>query len=1187
MSKQSKQMKLTFFGIKRSGSQASVKKAFGKAAQKTDQSGSKPRFGSSAKPKFGSQSSLSKSGSGAGSRPKFGSGATDTQAGSKPKFGMGLANLAQFSAPVEELKQEVVSMQVESDEEVIVVRKRSRKRPMDDDYDPSQEAQADGNNETSKRRKIFGQSSKPDTAKEGGDEMDADEEVSSAAIFSSDASKREKAIAQRMANFQMGAARKSTTKRKSLSELTKEKGKKNHKGEKHKNDVHGEDWFENPRDFSGRKAGEEGYDVTQWKIPPHRMQRFTAGHQVWWETKSKHKDCTIFFKIGKFYELFWDDAFRAHEICGCQWMTADHVPHVGFPESSFDKFVEMLVREGHKVVRVEQMETPAQAKARGFKKGVRRDVCQIVSPGTLTNPNMLGPDEASYLLSVTEKEGFIKYGVVFVDCSTAEFYIGEFEDDRCRSKFRTLLSQIQPREVIWQEGAISAETVSAIKMDLSNVKALFKKYLPQDWWPRGTVAERLAKARYFGDVNPPIVDHAIQGDSLGLDALGGIVNHLRNSLLDVELLSQKKFFHYDPADPTNSQFLVLDGPTLTNLEILVNEMGTEEGSLFNFVNHTCTVFGRRKIREWLIRPLVHVKEIEARLDAVDNLAQIDHVVNDVRDKLKNMPDLKRLLSLVFGNGTKRKMDEATMFCDTLNKRKVEQYMLVIEALGIAHGILDMFQQYKSQLTSKKLLHLTSAGEGYPEFYSLLSDFSAKFDHARAKDEGCIIPIKGSDQDYDHMLAQIDEITAQEQEQMRQIRNHFRDNTIKYKNDKKVRNCVEIKRKTLKKMGAPGSWQAINETKSAISYLSPEQSSWNEDFELLQNQLATMVENYAKEQFTNFSQHRDVWDQVVTCIAELDCLISLHMTSAFAPFQMCRPKFLKGPKQVLKFRDARHPCAHASQVATGGQGDFISNDTVLGTEENEAHFVIVTGPNMGGKSTLLRQTCVNVILAQMGCYVPAQQCELTVVDRIFTRIGANDRILNGQSTFFVELEETSNILRNSTERSLVILDELGRGTSTFDGTAIAYAVARYLAHTVKCRTMFSTHYHLLPKNFENDPAYGMYHMSYYMDKETEDVTFLYKFEKGVCSNSHGINCAKMAGLSESVVKRAAFLSKKFEKDMSARHDNDDDNATKATRPPIKQTFTKLVSALKSGNLDQIRALQLDPVIQQFKESTIAG
>merc|ERR1711879_270829 len=230
---------------------------------------------------------------------------------------------------------------------------------------------------------------------------------------------------------------------------------------------------------------------------------------------------------------------------------------------------------------------------------------------------------------------------------------------------------------------------------------------------------------------------------------------------------------------------------------------------------------------------------------------------------------------------------------------------------------------------------------------------------------------------------------------------------------------------------------------------------------------------------------------------------------------------------------------------------------------------------GGKSTLLRQACVCVIMAQIGCFVPATSASLTVVDRIFTRIGANDRIMSGQSTFFVELDETSTILNHATDKSLVILDELGRGTSTFDGTGIAYAVATHVAHEIKCRTLFSTHYHLLPNAFKEDPRICMYYMNFMMDEETQDVTFLYKFTPGVCTNSHGLNCAKMAGLTPAIVERAKMLSQNFEKEMTDRHKQGQDGghvgATSTNEPnrpspeECTELYKKLLSVIESGDL----------------------
>jgi DNA mismatch repair protein MSH6 len=274
-------------------------------------------------------------------------------------------------------------------------------------------------------------------------------------------------------------------------------------------------------------------------------------------------------------------------------------------------------------------------------------------------------------------------------------------------------------------------------------------------------------------------------------------------------------------------------------------------------------------------------------------------------------------------------------------------------------------------------------------------------------------------------------------------------------------------------------------------------------------------------FVRFASHYDVWMTAVRALAELDALLSLATYSANADGPMCRPVFVAfnamqvdgddngHDVQSLELRGAWHPSVAATQAR--GSAGFIPNDIVLGSEENPARFVLVTGPNMGGKSTTLRLACIAVIMAQLGCYVPAVKCELTPVDRIFTRIGAHDRILAGQSTFFVELEETATILRSSTSASLVILDELGRGTSTFDGTAIAYAVIHHLKSALRCRCLFSTHYAMLTEEFADDPAVANYHMAYAVGADKESVTFLYRFVKGTCNKSHGMNVARLAGL----------------------------------------------------------------------------
>ncbi len=286
-------------------------------------------------------------------------------------------------------------------------------------------------------------------------------------------------------------------------------------------------------------------------------------------------------------------------------------------------------------------------------------------------------------------------------------------------------------------------------------------------------------------------------------------------------------------------------------------------------------------------------------------------------------------------------------------------------------------------------------------------------------------------------------------------------------------------------------------------------------------------------------------------------MSLSHTSALAAgfdFEMVRPVFIKRGKNgpFLDIKKCSHPC-----VALYDDRTYIPNDTVLGTAENESNFVIATGPNMGGKSTLLRQTCVAVILAQIGCFVPCAEMRLTPVDRIFTRVGANDRILAGQSTFMVELEETSNILRHATQDSLVILDELGRGTSTFDGTAIAYAVAKQIIEEIECRCLFSTHYHGLSEAFAKAKGVCMYHMAY--KGENGRITFLYEFVKGVCTDSHGVNCARLAGMSEHILDRARKKSEGLHKKMHSGEEEVKDSLE------LVEQFKEISMAVFAGNL----------------------
>ncbi|KAF9438134.1 DNA mismatch repair protein msh6 [Entomortierella beljakovae] len=333
-----------------------------------------------------------------------------------------------------------------------------------------------------------------------------------------------------------------------------------------------------------------------------------------------------------------------------------------------------------------------------------------------------------------------------------------------------------------------------------------------------------------------------------------------------------------------------------------------------------------------------------------------------------------------------------------------------------------------------------------------------------------------------------------------------------------------------KVSVPKNWKKMSGTSAASRYYNPELTILVTQLQEARETKTAIMKELQGRLYAKFDENYKDWLKAVKIIAEIDCLCSLSKSSSALGSPACRPEFVDSEKSVLELEGLRHPC-----VIPGIATDFIPNDTVLGGETS--NLILLTGPNMGGKSTLLRQTCVAIIMAQLGCYVPAEKCTLTPFDRIFTRIGANDNILAGQSTFMVELSETSKILAEATERSMVILDELGRGTSTFDGYAIAYSVLHELSTRIGCLGLFSTHYGTLTSEFERDPNVALMHMACQVDQANREVTFLYKLIEGVCEKSYGMNVAHMAGVPRKIVDRAEEMADAFELKQESKREEE--------------------------------------------------
>nr|XP_056709679.1 DNA mismatch repair protein Msh6 isoform X2 [Euleptes europaea] len=955
------------------------------------------------------------------------------------------------------------------------------------------------------------------------------------------------------------------------------------------------DWLQDDKrkDARRRKKNDPDYDPGTLFVPEDYLKNCTPGMRKWWEMKSQHFDCVIFYKVGKFYELYHMDAVVGVKELGLVFMKGCWA-HSGFPEMAFDKFSSVLVQKGYKVVRVEQIETPEMMEARckslahptKFDRVVRREICRIVTKGTQTYSVLdgdLSEDQSKYLLCVKEKvvdsAGLHRiYGVCFVDTTVGKFYVGQFLDDRHCSRFRTLLAHYIPVQILFERGNPSAETQKIFKGLLSSTMQEGLAPGSQFWTAAKTLKTLIEEGYFEGQENasgrlvlPPVIrSMAAESDSLGLTpaenselalcALGSCVFYLKKCIIDHELLSMANFEEYVPVDihitqttessnifAKTSQRMVLDGVTLTNLEILQNETtSTLEGSLLEKLDMCCTPFGRRLLKQWLCAPLCNPAAINDRLDAVEDLLAEAAKMSEIRDLLKKLPDLEKYLGKIHSIGSSLKIqnhpnNRAILYEEIrYSKKKIVDFLSTLEGFKIILEVILILEDIVDGFTSKTLKQIVTVKTKnpagcFPDLKAEIERWETSFDHTVARKTGVINPKAGFDSEYDKALQDISNVEERLRQYMEKQRKQLGCKAMMYWGAGKNRYQMEIAESALPS-NLPDEYVLKSTRKGYKRY-------WTKDIEKMLAEMVNAEErrdaaqkDCMKRVFYNFDKNNKDWRTAVECIAVLDVLLCLAQYSQGCDGPLCRPVFLlpeKNTPPFLELRASRHPCI--TQTFFGD--DFIPNDILIGVEGEDswtdARCVLVTGPNMGGKSTLMRQAGLLVIMAQLGFFVPAESCRLTPVDRVFTRLGASDRILSGESTFFVELSETSSVLQHATEHSLVLMDELGRGTATFDGTAIASAVVKEISENIKCRTMFSTHYHLLVEDYFHSPSVQLGHMACMVENETDDpsqetITFLYKFIKGACPKSYGFNAARLADIPEEIIQKGHKKARDFEK-----------------------------------------------------------
>ncbi|KAK6463941.1 mismatch repair ATPase MSH6 [Scheffersomyces coipomensis] len=869
-------------------------------------------------------------------------------------------------------------------------------------------------------------------------------------------------------------------------------------------------WLVNVRDGEKRPIDDPNYDERTLYIPQSAWSKFTAFEKQYWEIKSQMWNTVVFFKKGKFYELYENDANIANSEFDLKIAGGGraNMKLAGIPEMSFEYWAKEFISHGYKVAKVDQKETLLAKEMRGGttkeEKIIKRELSSILTGGTLTDLDMIGDDMSVYCISIKQEvldDGSNKFGVALVDTSTSELNLLEFNDDSECTKLDTLITQIKPKEIICEKLNLCPIAIKMLKFN-GQKQQIWNSLNPiTEFWDYDSTIEKLVESKYYPGEDlddfsnyPSMLITYKDNNKLAFNAFGGLLYYLKLLKLDQNIMTLGNFNEYEISKSRNTTML-LDGITLNNLEILSNSFdGGDKGTLFKLINKSITSFGKRQLKNWILHPLIKVSDINARFDSIDYLMNNYEVRSILENGLIGLPDLERLLSRIHSKNLKFK-----------------DFLKVIESFESINKLIKKISNYEFEGSIKSYI------AQFPQnLNELTKEWEDAFNREEAKQD-IIVPNSGFDEEFDDSQMKLNDLESQLNQRLREYKKIYKSQEICYRDSGKEIYLIEVPNKIVKNI--PNDWQTMGSTAKVKRYWSPEGKLLAREL-MEQRELHKQVCESLKERMYNkFNVHYNEWMKIIKTISLIDCLLALTKSSETMGFPSCRPQFIEYKQQgEIEFKELRNPCFL-------GTKEFIPNDVNLGGKE--AKFGLLTGANAAGKSTLMRTTSLAVILSQIGCYVPCQSARLTPIDKIMTRLGAQDNILQGKSTFFVELSETKKILSNATPFSLVILDELGRGGSSSDGYAIAESVLYHLSTHIQSLGFFATHYGSLGSSFNNHPQIKPLRMGIIVDKDSRNITFLYKLEEGTAPGSFGMNVASMCGISEDIVKNAEISAKTYE------------------------------------------------------------
>ena len=811
------------------------------------------------------------------------------------------------------------------------------------------------------------------------------------------------------------------------------------------------------------------------------MAEFSPMMQRYLETKEEYKDCILFYRLGDFYEMFFDDAITASReleltLTGKDCGQEERAPMCGIPHHAAEIYISKLISKGYKVAICEQLEDPKKAK--GI---VKRGVIRVVTPGTLVESNMLEERKNNFIMSIF-KSG-IYYGISVCDISTGEFYSAEIKDNY---NFPMLLDEIArytPSELLVNS------MMSNCQEEIGKIKERFENIYITNFNDKFFTSELNNINLRFNivDNNGKKVEN-IQDKTLAVSSINALVEYIEETQ-KTTLDHINKITVYQL-----SKYMALDINARRNLEITEKMRDkSKKGTLLWVLDKTSTSMGGRLLRRWLNDPLIDVKEINKRLSAVKELKDSIMLRGDVIENLKKVYDIERLAGkMAFGNANARDM------------------ITLKNSLYKLPDVKNILKGCKSDY----LMELYERLDKLQDIHVLIEN-SIVDDPPMTIKEGGIIKL-GYDEEIDKLkTAQTEgknwliQLEAEEKEKTG-IKN------LKVGFNKVFGYYLEVTKSFLEKV--PDRYIRKQTLTNAERYIT-------EELKTLENQILGAEERVVNLEYEAFTKIRGKIAKNVRRLQTTSEVIStLDVLASFAQvaedMNYCMPEI--NDTGIIDIKNGRHPVIEKII----GVGTFVENDTYL--DKNENRLAIITGPNMAGKSTYMRQVALITLMAQVGSFVPAESANIGVVDKIFTRVGASDDLSMGQSTFMVEMMEVATILKEATKNSLVILDEIGRGTSTYDGLSIAWAVAEYIADTEKCgaKTLFATHYHELTE-LENKID-GIKNYSIAVKEKGEDIIFLRKIVKGGTDESYGIHVAKLAGVPKVVTTKANEILRSLER-----------------------------------------------------------